>query len=325
MALSLMAHNRMESAASTTASELIAKVSSYELRRLELRSRRRVDSDLLGAYQSVFRGTGLVFSDLREYQPGDDVKHIHWKATARSGRVFVKSYVDDRSLSLVLMTDVSASLQSPSDGGSAITQALEFATLVALLGFRAQDALGLATFDVKLTQFLQPARSRSQFHRVVRTMCEPQRSAPEISGRSVNTDLGIAIDELAPLLRRRSVVFIVSDFFTPPFADALRRLRQRHEVVLCQCHAGPTLGLPSIGMARFRDPESGAFVTIDTSNRRVRVALREAQARRSAALTQIAHSCGAELITLGESPVLALQRLFSRRQASRQTGQLRAA
>jgi uncharacterized protein (DUF58 family) len=160
-----------------------------ELRRLQLRSRKLVTGDLLGQYRSAFRGSGLVFSDLREYQPGDDIKHIHWKATARTGTVFIKSYEEDRQLRVLLAVDTSPSMRAKL-GNQAYTKALEFCSLIGSLTQSGNDMLGLFLFAESPGEFIPPSARQRRFSRILSALMNAHSDA------SALTDLNAACEHL---------------------------------------------------------------------------------------------------------------------------------
>ena len=182
-----------------------------ELRRIQLRSRRLVTGDLLGQYRSAFRGSGLLFSDLREYQPGDDVKHIHWKATARSGKVFVKSYEEDRQLRIVLLVDTSPSMHATL-GQQSSSRAVEFCSLIGSLAQRGNDLLGLLLFSDSPGEFLPPASGQKRYSRIVSSLLTARSE-----GGSV-TDVAKALEYLSTANPKSSIIFVLSDFNCADFS-----------------------------------------------------------------------------------------------------------
>ncbi len=275
-----------------------------DLRRITLRSRRLVTGDLLGQYRSAFRGTGLVFSDLRAYQPGDDVKHIHWKATARTGTVFVKSYEEDRQLRVVLAVDISASMRAPK-ATEAFAKALEFSALIGALTARGSDQLGLMLFGSSVESFLPPKSGRKRQLQVL-----SQLSSRVGAGES--TDLAGALDRLSTTLRKPSIIFVLSDFVAAPFSRQLRTLSRRHDVVLAQIQTPMELLTP-LGLALFRDPETGAQLVVDTSSRSVRRAWEAALQSSRSALNRLAQESGADHIVISDSATRPLVRLMRER------------
>lgn len=276
-----------------------------ELKRIKLRSRRLVTGDLLGQYRSAFRGSGLIFSDLREYQPGDDIKQIHWKATARTGTVYVKSYEEDRQLRVLLAVDTSASMRA-AFGHESFSKALEFCALVGSLTQRGNDLLGLFTFAENPGILLPPKAGPKRFSTILSTLL--QNSGADASA----TNLADALDYLAMAVRRTSIIFILSDFECPDYTESLSRLSARHDVVLVQIQP-PDSKLLSAGLVTFRDAESGALSVVDTSSRAVQKAWSDALARRRIQVRQVAQQAGADHIVLHESTAQPLITLMKER------------
>jgi uncharacterized protein (DUF58 family) len=279
-----------------------------ELRRIQLRSRRLVTGDLLGQYRSAFRGSGLVFSDLREYQPGDEVKQIHWKATARTGTVYVKSYEEDRQLRVLLAVDTSASMRA-AVGSTPFSKALEFCSLIGSLTQRGNDLLGVLTFSNQPGTFLPPKAGPKRCSTILSTLLNTPASD------STSTNLGEAADYLSRNLRRASILFILSDFECADFQEPLSKACARHDVVLVQIQQ-PEESIASAGLVTFRDAESGQFCTVDTSSKAVQRAWSECLRKRRERVSAIAKQSGADHIVIRSScaqPLMTLMRERMRR------------
>lgn len=276
-----------------------------EARRLQIRTRRSADSDLVGLYRSSFRGQGLQFSELREYQPGDDVRRIDWKVAARSSRIYVKSFEEDHALRVLCAVDISHST-AVGYGPSAFQRAARIAALISLLAARSHDALGLMLFAEKVHQYLSPAQQRRQLLRILLALSQPP-SPPR------STDVGAALLELARRERRRSVVFLFSDFHSRPFEEPLRLLARRHDVIGLWLAPAQVSTLPAVGLVQVEDAETGALRTIDTSSPAIRALLAEREVRRRETLSKIFCSAGAELCEVREDCVSPLKQLMERR------------
>ena len=277
---------------------------STELRRIQLRSRRLVTGDLMGQYRSAFRGTGLVFTDIREYQPGDDVKHIHWKATARTGKVFVKSYEEDRQLRVLLAVDMSASMRALNQH-SAYAKALEFAATVGALTQRGNDLFGLSLFADKPLSYLQPKSGAKRTHQILSSLMTEQ-------GQYLQTDLAAALQQISVTLRKPSIIFVLSDFLCPPFEKELKTLSMLHDVVLVQIESPLEQG-DALGLVTYTDAETGEQVVVDTSNPFVRQKWSEALEAQRLALRETAQSCRADHIVITDSVIRPLVRLMRER------------
>lgn len=273
--------------------------SSTEIRRIQLRTNRLITGDLLGQYRSAFRGTGLIYSELREYQPGDDVKHIHWKATARTGTAFVKSYEEDRQLRILLAVDVSASMRT-SVGFQPFQKAIEFCSLIGALSQRGNDLLGLLTFADKPLSFLPPKAGARRFSRVLSSLMS--ETPP-----TTDTRMDLALEHLALTVRKPSVIFVISDFACPDFSERLGILAARHDVILVQLQQSED-SIPNAGVVTFRDAETGQVVAVDTGDTRVRDAWKKALIEERKSLRERAEQSGASHIVVHDraAPPLVL-------------------
>jgi len=263
----------------------------------------------MGQYRSAFRGTGLVFSDLREYQPGDDVKHIHWRATARTNKVYVKSYEEERQLKVIVAIDTSASTRWGSPR-TRYSKAVEFSALLVSLAQRSGDAIGLACFGDSLSSFIPPSASRSHYHRVTSDLLKSRQLER-------STDLGPVLESLRIRSPRSAVIFVISDFYSPPFVEPLRRLAGSHDLILVSSESlSIAEDLPDVGIVSFTDAESGGECTVDLGDPRVRRTIHELSVARYEELRAICRRCGTDLMKLENNPVRALARLMEQRKIS---------
>ena len=238
------------------------------VRHIELRTRGLVESLFSGEYHSVFKGRGLEFSDVREYQPGDDVRAIDWNVTARRGRPFVKEHVEERQLNVLFIVDLSASQQFGSGPKWNAHVAAEIAAILALAATNNNDRVGLLLVTDHIELFVPPDTGRRHALRLVLDLLS---YAP--SGRG--TRLSAALEYAAQVLRQRTTVFLVSDFLIessrdPRFEPALRRLARTHDVVPIRLTDPASATLPDIGMFAVLDPESGERHVMNTSDPSVR-------------------------------------------------------
>lgn len=275
------------------------------IRRIEIRTRRLASAVLGGDYRSVFRGTGIEFAEAREYVPGDDVRFIDWNVTARMGVPWVKEFVEERELSVVCAVDISDSqlVAHRSDGrlGAA-------AELTALLGFAAaqhHDRVGMLTFAGEVERFVPPKRGVNHVLRLVRDIVRHPSPSP-------GTNIAAACDYLARALRRRSVVFLISDFVDANYLDSLRTLARRHDVIALALVDPADQRLPDLGIVRFAGAEEGAAQLVDTSSPALRQRYAEAAAERAAERRRLLASAGVDEveIKLEENLVEPIARYF---------------
>lgn len=235
------------------ASELFKKA-----KKIEIATRRLVDERLAGQYHSVFKGRGLVFSDVRPYVPGDDVRAIDWNVSARMNAAHVKQFVEERDRTVNLMIDMSASGAFGTGPHSKRELAAELAAMVAFSAIKNNDRVGLFLVTDKVERYVPPKKGRRHVMRVVSEI---------LSFRPVgrHTDLGAGLDFLGKIARRRSVVFLVSDFLSDGWERSMRIAAQRHELVPVVLADPVELAMPAVGLIQFEDLESGEVFTFDTS------------------------------------------------------------
>lgn len=287
------------------------------LRRLEWRVVRRLDGRLQGDYRTLFRGGGVDFTDLREYQPGDDLRHVDWNVTARMDRPYVRQYVEERELTAWLLLDHSASMGfGPVDRQKDLVLA-EVATTLAHVLTRAGNRVGVILFGTHVEQVIPPASGRNQVLRIARQLLD-RRAAPAAVGTT--TDLSLLLRAAHGVARRRSLVVVVSDFISEPGWEApLALLGRRHEVVAVQIADPREFELPSVGMVYVEDAETGEQIFVDTDDPVFRARLREAADDRQAALVAATRSAGVDLhqVLTDEDLVRALVRISALRRRRR--------
>jgi uncharacterized protein (DUF58 family) len=234
-----------------------------EVRRIEITTRHLVRDIVAGEYSSAFRGRGVEFAEVREYLPGDDIRTIDWNVTARLGSAYVKRYLEERELSVLFVVDLSASGGFGSRLRTKGELAAEVAAVLALAAARNNDRIGATFFTDRVEYHLRPAKGRRH---VLRLISDLLAFAPEGTG----TDLALALAELEPTLRRRAIIFVLSDFMATGYEAVLGRLARRHDVVGLQLVDPRERELPAGGIVTLWDPESGAWRRIDTADVRVR-------------------------------------------------------
>ena len=290
------------------------------MRQLEIRTRRLVNDSLVGEYQSVFKGRGMDFDEVREYVAGDEVRTIDWNVTARAGRPFVKKFAEERELSMLLMVDISASGHFGSAAQSKRDLAAELASALAFSAIRNSDKVGLLLYSDRVEQYLPPKKGRRHVLRVVREILyhEPQ-------GRG--TDTVKALDVASHLLHRRAIVFLISDFQAPgdpavnrsALRRSIRQTNRRHDLVAVRIEDPHERVLPDLGVLALEDAESGEIVELDTADALVRERFHEAAQARTRRLVTDLRSEGVDTLELatGASYLPALQRFFKNRERRR--------
>src|SRR5580704_12259082 len=234
-----------------------------QIRRLQLRARRAVEDMLGGEYHSVFKGVGMAFEEVREYQPGDDIRAIDWNVTARIGHPFIKRFIEERELTVMLLVDCSGSNQF----GTRLQQKREVAAeLAALLAFCAvsnNDKVGLVAFTDRVERFVPPRKGTRHVLRLIRDVLfyEPVRRGTSLKG---------GLDFVNRVLRRRTIVFLLSDFQDEGFEPAFKRAGRRHDLIAVRIGDPREEELPAVGLLELQDAETGEHLLLDTADRVVR-------------------------------------------------------
>jgi uncharacterized protein (DUF58 family) len=234
-----------------------------QVKLLELQTRGLVNSLFTGEYRSVFKGQGMEFAEVREYQAGDEVRSIDWNVTARMRRPFVKRYIEERELTVMLAVDLSGSERFGTRGRFKSELASELAAVLAMSAIRNNDRVGAVLFTDRIEHVVPPRKGRRHALRLMRDLLvfEPVGS---------RTDLPAALEFTGKMLSHKSIIFVVSDFQAEEIEHPLKLLAQRHDVVAVTVDDPSEQTLPDIGLARFVDPETGTTLDVDTSDPEVR-------------------------------------------------------
>ncbi len=280
-----------------------------EVRRLEITTRHLVRDIVAGEYSSAFRGRGVEFAEVREYQPGDDIRTIDWNVTARLGAAYVKRYLEERELTVLFVVDRSASAAFGSRLRTRSDLAGEVVTVLALAAARNNDRVGLLLATDRIERYTAPRKGRRHALRVVSELLgfEPG---------GTGTELGGALESLETLLRRRAVIFLVSDFLAEGWEPALGRLARRHDVIAIALEDPRERQLPDVGPVTLWDPESGSWRVVDTGDARVRERFRVRAEAFEQGLERAIRERGADLLRLetGRSYAEPLLAFFRRRE-----------
>jgi uncharacterized protein (DUF58 family) len=233
-----------------------------KIRRLELRTRRLVESSFAGQYQSVFKGRGMNFEEVRPYTPGDEIRSIDWNVTARTGEPYIKKFTEEREMTVMILLDVSASGNFGSVEESKREMAAEIAAILAFSAIHNNDKVGLLLFSDRVELFIPPKKGRHHILRLIREMLyfEPAGSGTDLSG---------ALEYLNKVVTRRSLLFVVSDFLAPDFSRPLTVTAKRHDTVALRVVDPAEESLPDVGVVLLEDPETGEQIEVDTSRKSI--------------------------------------------------------
>jgi uncharacterized protein (DUF58 family) len=260
-----------------------------QIRRLQLFARKAVEDLLGGEYRSIFKGMGIAFEEVREYQPGDDVRTIDWNVTARMGHPFIKRFIEERELTLLLLVDCSGSHRFGTYHRQKREVAAELAALLAFSAISNNDKVGLIEFTDRIERYVPARKGTRHVLRLIRDILyfEPSRSG---------TSLREGLDFLNRVQHRRAIVFLLSDFLDEGYERLLKRTGRRHDLILVHISDPREEELPAVGLVELEDAETGRHLLLDTSNRAARTEFALAAGRRREALRQLTGSSRIDLI-----------------------------
>ena len=285
-----------------------------QVRRIQVRTRRLVTDLLAGGYTSVFKGSGIEFDEVREFTEGDDIRSVDWNVTARTGRPHVKKFVEERELTLMFLVDTGPGLLYGSQARSPRRGAAEICACLAFAAMRSNDKVGLLFCGEEPGTYIPAGKGPTHVMRVVReVLAEP--AARRGGG------IPAGVEFLGRVLRRRSVIFIMSDFHFDlrPLQNPLKRISRRHDVIGAQLLDPRDLELPRDGLLEMEDPATGRRHLVDTGDERVREHWRDEGERRLEEVGDLFKKAGADrmVVRLDEPPTKPLLRLFRERERRR--------
>jgi uncharacterized protein (DUF58 family) len=260
-----------------------------QIRRLQLRARRAVEDLLGGEYKSVFKGTGIAFEEVREYQPGDDIRAIDWNVTARMGHPFIKRFVEERELTVMLMVDCSGSNQFGTQAQQKREVAAELAAVLAFSAISNNDKVGLIAFTDRVERFVPPRKGTRHVLRLIRDVLFFQ---PKRRGTSIREGL----DYLNRVLHRRTIVFVLSDFLDRDYERTMKRTGRRHDLIAVRITDPREEEIPAVGLLELEDAETGARLLLDTNSAKVRAAYAASAQRRREGIEQLTRSSRIDLV-----------------------------
>jgi len=262
-----------------------------KIRRLELRTRRLVESSFAGQYQSVFKGRGMNFEEVRPYTPGDEIRAIDWNVTARTGEPYIKKFTEEREMTVMIVLDVSSSGDFGSVEASKRELAAEVAAILAFSAIHNNDKVGLLLFSDRVELFIPPKKGRLHILRLIREMLFFQPAG-------CGTDLAGALEYLNKVVTRRAVLFVISDFLTPDFSRPLTVTARRHDMVALPIVDPVEEELPDVGVILLEDPETGEQIEVDTSSRALARNYAHLASRRARELSLLFGSRGVDTAVL---------------------------
>ena len=280
------------------------------VRRIEIKTRALSNNIFAGEYHSAFKGRGMSFAEVREYQPGDDVRDIDWNVSARFDRTYVKVYEEERELTVMLLIDISASLEFGSSELSPREQLTEIAATLAFSAMRNNDKIGALFFSDNVELYIPPAKGKGHILRIIRELLT-------ISPKGRGTNIGAGLEYFLRVMRKKSVAFLMSDFLDQEdYTTLLKRANQKHDLVAVQVYDERMTHLPNVGWMKLEDAETGHQQYVNTSSKHVRLSFQnwwgkyEEQLRSRFSQARVDYTS----IATGTDFVKGLKQLFAKRQ-----------
>jgi len=281
-----------------------------EIRKLHFYTKHLVTEGVTGQYRSAFRGRGMEFEEVREYHPGDDVRSIDWKVTARTNSPYVKLFREERELTVMIAVDVSASTFTGTRSRLREGVIAQIGAALTLMALNNNDKVGLVTFSDQLESYHPPRKGKNAVWRILQEVLGTSETRPK-------TNLTSLFEFLNGVLKRHTIVFILSDFFDSGFEKPLAALSKRHDVTAIIVRDPADIALPQVGFLRVSDPETGKQFLIDTNNRRVQESFKEQATRADSYLRTLCDRYGVNSMTLQtHRPFMPeLRNYFARRES----------
>jgi len=285
------------------ASSLLKKV-----RKIEIKSKGLSNHIFAGEYHTAFKGTGMAFSEVREYQSGDDIRSIDWNVTARYNTPFVKIFEEEREMTVMLLIDVSASGDFGTNKQYKKDLATEIAAVLAFSAIKNNDKVGVIFFSDRIEKFIIPKKGKSHILRIIREIVSLE---PDSKG----TDIAMALEYFNSVIKKRSICFLLSDFTSTPFSKPLKIASKKHDIVGVRVHDKRESEMPNIGLVPMQDIETDKLVYVDTSNKEIRLNYSKTRSQKIKELNKIFETNGVDLVQIstGEDYVKPLVNFFKRR------------
>lgn len=261
------------------------------IREIQIYSSRAVNASFAGQYESVFKGRGMQFDEVREYMPGDDIRTIDWNVTARTGKPHIKRFVEEREMTVLFAVDLSASGEFGTVSKLKNELAAEFCAVLAFAAAKNNDKVGLLIFTDRIELFIPPKKGSRHVLRLIRELLSfkmPTR----------RTDIPLALDYVARVVRKRATVFLVSDFIETDFKKPLSLLNKRHDVIAVPVRDRVEIAMPALGLIEVQDAETGQIMLVDTSSQKFRSQYGGHSAKRFGELKNLMRSVNVDLIPI---------------------------
>jgi len=279
-----------------------------KVRKIEIKSKGLSNHIFAGEYHTAFKGTGMAFSEVREYQSGDDIRSIDWNVTARYNTPFVKIFEEEREMTVMLLIDVSASGDFGTNKQYKKDLATEIAAVLAFSAIKNNDKVGVIFFSDRIEKFIIPKKGKSHILRIIREIVSLK---PDSKG----TDVSMALEYFNSVIKKRSICFLLSDFTSAPFSKPLKIASKKHDIVGVRIHDKRESEMPNIGLVPMQDMETDKLVYVDTSDKEIRLNYSKTRSQKIKELNKIFETNGVDLVQIstGEDYVKPLVNFFKRR------------
>jgi len=288
---------------------MIPKELAKKIRYIQIFTKKTINNVFAGEYESAFKGHGMEFEDVREYQPGDEVRSIDWNVTARMGKPFIKRFIEERELTIIFLVDLSASGTFGSIEKTKNEIAAEFCALLSFSAIKNNDKVGLIVFTDIVEKFIPPKKGLTHVLRLIGELLS-------FTPHKTKTNIQEALAYLGRVMRKKAVVFLVSDFLESDFEKQMRVMGKRHDLIAVSITDPREVAMPPVGLLELEDAETGELVIIDTSDPQIRRQYEKHGRERASALKHLFHSMGVDQIDIrtDKDYVHTLMRFFLERE-----------
>jgi len=270
---------------------MIPKELIKKIRQIQIYTSRTVDASFAGQYESVFKGRGMQFDEVREYSPGDDIRSIDWNVTARTGKAYIKRFVEEREMTVIFAVDLSASGQFGTKGRIKNELAAEFCAVLAFAAAKNNDKVGLLIFTDQVEHYIPPKKGVRHMLRLIRELLYFKMPLRK-------TNISEALDYLAKVLKKKATIFLVSDFIDDDLKKPMGLLNKRHDVIAVPVYDRAEMKLPSAGIMEFTDAETGQTRIVDTASRAFRETYEKTNTLKSRQLKEMFGSINVDSINI---------------------------
>lgn len=268
-----------------------------EIKAIQVRTNYLVNDVMSGEYETAFKGRGMEFSEVREYQPGDDIRSIDWNVTARTGLPYIKEYKEERELTLMIMVDVSSSGMFGSKDKSKTEVSAEVASILAYLAIKNNDKVGLVIYSDKIEQYIPPKKGKAHVWMVIKSILSFSQTIKEERGRR-KTSTSVPLEFLIKVQKKKTVAFLISDFIDTGFAKNLRMAKQKHDIISVVINDPNEKEIPRVGLIELEDAESGETILIDSSDLEVAKGLKGINEKSEESLNKLFRSSKVDIIKI---------------------------